>query len=413
MTKEEKDRISNQRGLVQPSPLGLGAQGVPAFPQSLSSDRPLSFTNNASGGLANEGYNFRQPSRNNLSLPSQTSMPIQGGPLSGGISGMTAYTSSLGLSGGAFGSGEMGSRDFRSLGLSQPQSLSLDQPFSFTNASTGLANEGYNFRQPSTNNFALPLQTSIPIEGGPLSVGINRAQTAGQMGRIAMQNPYGTIFATEQQQANMNAQRSPDQQSSRTPEQQQALLAQMRTRGAAIGQDIMKRNEEVFTAKKAERNVVDDMVSQAMRSGYTAKEAKAMAQPYYKAQPSSIAGIQRDFANYQGVGVNKMTGFVQDNIRDMFPSNMGARPAFGSGASVLPAGGGGGMPYEPIPMPSSTRGGRIGASDFGTRAGMETPSPYPSGDESRAKRAARRNQRQGTEYGSSGYNPIIPAELRG
>jgi hypothetical protein len=430
MTKEEKDRISNQRGMAQPNPLGLGAQGVPAFPQSLSSDRPLSFTNNASGGLANEGYNFRQPSRNNLSLPSQTSMPIQGGPLSGGISGMTAYTSSLGLSGGAFGSGEMGSRDFRSLGLSQPQSLSLDQPFSFkNNASGGLANEGYNFRLPSRNNFALPLQTSIPIDGGPLSVGINRAQTAGQMGRIAMQNPYGTIFATEQQQANMNAQRSPDQQSSRTPEQQQALLAQMRTKGAAIGQDIMKRNEEVFTAKRAERNLVDELVNEARKSGYRKEDAKEMAQPYYKAQPSSIAGIQRDFANYQGAGVNKMTGFVQDNIRDMFPSNMGTSPAFGSGASVLPAGGGSALtnitaaqgvyfnpsPYEAIPMPSRTRvvGGRIGASDFGTRAGMDTPSPYPSGDEGRAKRAARRNQRQGIGYSSSGYNPIIPPELQG
>lgn len=333
-----------------------------------------------------------------------------------GIGGVNAaYPSSLGLSGGAFGSREVGSRDFGSLKLSQPQSLSLGQPFSFTNASGGLANEGYNFRQPSRNNFALPLQTSIPIEGGPLSVGINRAQTAGPMGRIAMQNPYGTIFATEQQQANMNAQRTPDQQSSRTPEQQQALLAQMRTRGAAIGQDIMKRNEEVFTAKRAERNLVDELVAEAGKSGYRERDAKGMAQPYYKAQPSSIAGIQRDFVNYQGAGVNKMTGFVQDNIRGMFPSNMGARPAFGSGASVLPAGGGGGMPYEPIPMPSNTRvvGGRIGASDFGTRAGMDTPSPYPSGDESRAKRAARRNQKQGIGYSSSDYNPVIPPELRG
>lgn len=338
MTKEEKDRISNQRGLVQPSPLGLGAQGVPAFPQSLNSDRPLSFTNNASGGLANEGYNFRQPSRNNLSLPSQTSIPIQGGPLSGGISGMTAYTSPLGLSGGTFGStrsgsalgglnlSEAGSRDFGSLGPSQPQALSLGQPFSFTNASTGLANEGYNFRRPSTNNFALPLQTSIPIEGGPLSVGINRAQTAGPMGRIAMQNPYGTIFATEQQQANMNAQRTPDQQSSRTPEQQQELLAQMRTRGAAIGRDIAGFQENFFQSKREERSTVNEMMNKAKKAGYTAKEAKAMAQPYYRSQPSSIADIQNSAQNYAATA--GFSGIRQDAIRNMFPSDMNERIAF-------------------------------------------------------------------------------------
>jgi hypothetical protein len=401
MTKEEKDRISNQRGMVMPNQLdsGLGMQGVPAFPSNFSNIGP--------SGQRTGATNF-----------------AGGVPATMGIGGINAaYPSSLGMSGRDYAPmrDQSGQTIYRGgpLGLSQPQAFGggglerrentiMDQPFSFTNASGGLANEGYNFRQPSRNTFALPSQTSIPIEGGPLSVGINRAQTAGQMGRIAMQNPFGTIFATEQQQANMNAQRTPDQQSSRTPQQQQELLAQMRTKGAAIGQDILKRNEDVFTAKKAERDTVNEMVSQAMKSGYTEREAKAMVQPYYKAQPSSIAGIQRDFANYQGAGVNKMTEFVQDNIRGMFPSNMGARPAFGSGSSVLPAGGGGGMTYEPIPMPT-----RIGASDFGTRAGMDTPSPYPSGDESRAKRAARRAQRQGTEYGLSGYNPIIPPELRG
>jgi hypothetical protein len=252
--------------------------------------------------------------------------------------------------------------------------------------------------------------------------GVSREKVNSDYTKLSEQivSPYGFAQTTlTEPQLQLRAQSIKQAQQDgtmpRTPEQQQALLAQMRTRGAAIGRDIAGFQENFFQAKREERDTVNDMVSQAMRSGYTAKEAKAMAQPYYRAQPSSIADIQRDAANYRAIGFDKMSGYMQDNVRGMFPSDMGARPAFGSGASVLPAGGGGGMPYEPIPMPSSTRvvGRRIGASDFGTRAGMETPSPYPSGDESRAKRAARRNQRQGTEYGSSGYNPIIPPELRG
>jgi hypothetical protein len=224
MTQEEKDRISSQRGMVVPNQLdsGLGMQGVPAFPSNFSNIGP---SEQKAGSTRFAG----------------------GVPAMMGVGGINAtYPSSLGLSGGAFGSREMGSRDFGSLGLSQPQAFGggglerrentiMDQPFSFTNASGGLANEGYNFRQPSRNNFALPSQTSIPIEGGPLSVGINRAQTAGQMGRTAIQTPYGTIFATEQQAINSQTPRTAAQSSSRTPQQQQELLAQMRERGGIIG----------------------------------------------------------------------------------------------------------------------------------------------------------------------------------
>jgi len=241
--------MSNQRGMVMPNRLdsGLGMQGVPAFPSNFSNigpseqkAGPTRFTGGVPATMGIGGINSAYPSSLGLSGRDYAPMRDQ--------SGETIYGGPLRMSQPqAFGGG----------GLERRENTITDQPFSFTNASGGLANEGYNFRQPSRNTFALPLQTSIPIEGGPLSVGINRAQTAGQMGRIAMQTPYGTIFATEQQQANMNASRSPDQQSSRTPQQQQELLDNIRKNAPALNQQrtdwvqntIQQRRENPTTYK--------------------------------------------------------------------------------------------------------------------------------------------------------------------
>jgi hypothetical protein len=239
MTQEEKDRISSQRGMVMPNQLdsGLGMQGVPAFPANFSNIGP---SEQKAG-----------PTRFDSGVPATIGI--------GGIN--SAYASPLGLSGAAFGStqsgsaigglnlSETGSRDFGSVGLFQPQAFGggglerrentiMDQPFSFTNnASGGLANEGYNFNQPSRNAFSLPLQTSIPINGDRISMRIDQtqAQMAAQQGKTAIQTPYGTMFATEQQAINSQTPRTAAQSSSRTPQQQQELLAQMRERGGVIG----------------------------------------------------------------------------------------------------------------------------------------------------------------------------------
>jgi hypothetical protein len=123
-------------------------------------------------------------------------------------------------------------------GLERRENTIMDQPFSFTNnASGGLANEGYNFNQPSRNAFSLPLQTSIPINGDRISMRIDQtqAQMAAQQGKTAIQTPYGTMFATEQQAINSQTPRTAAQSSSRTPQQQQELLAQMREKGGVIG----------------------------------------------------------------------------------------------------------------------------------------------------------------------------------
>ena len=79
-------------------------------------------------------------------------------------------------------------------------------------------------------------QSSMGIEGGPISLrgatAMTAPVTAAQQGRTAIQTPRGTIYATGAQQQALNARTTAYE--GRTPAQQQALLAQMRERGAAI-----------------------------------------------------------------------------------------------------------------------------------------------------------------------------------
>jgi hypothetical protein len=88
----------------------------------------------------------------------------------------------------------------------------------------------------------LPLEQITPmvagqrpiIESGPVAMTTTGTQTPEQRGRQAIQTPYGTVYATADQANNMMTPRTMAQQSSRTPEQQQDLLAQMREAGAGI-----------------------------------------------------------------------------------------------------------------------------------------------------------------------------------
>lgn len=198
--------------------------------------------------------------------------------------------------------------------------------------------------------------------------GFGREYTFGNREVQQIVSPYGfasTTLTPQQVEQRSQVRQQAEQMGTmpRTPEQQQDLLAQMRQRGAAIGRDIVQRNEEVFGAKRAERKLVNDMVDKAVASGFTEPEAKAMARPYYQSQPSSIAGIQRDFANYQGAGVNAMTNFVQNNIRGMFPSDMGSRrEAVASAPIASQPVAGGPQPKQRIRITSSPFG--FGVPDF-------------------------------------------------
>lgn len=83
---------------------------------------------------------------------------------------------------------------------------------------------------------ALPTQPNIGIGGGPMSLrgeaAMTSPQTAEQRGLTPTAVREGTVYATPQQLANLNARTTAFE--GRTPEQQQALLAQMRERGAAL-----------------------------------------------------------------------------------------------------------------------------------------------------------------------------------
>jgi hypothetical protein len=80
-------------------------------------------------------------------------------------------------------------------------------------------------------------QESTAITEGPVSIGIAGTQTAIQRGLQPIQTPRGTMYATEEQAANMMTPRTMAQQGTRSPAEQQALLAQMRERGQQIAQN--------------------------------------------------------------------------------------------------------------------------------------------------------------------------------
>jgi hypothetical protein len=195
------------------------------------------------------------------------------------------------------------------------------QPFG-TPASTP-----YSISQMPFGNPPVPYNSFSPLASKP-DVGTSGfSRTIGGFGDQAgkvntteqILSPSGFVSSTfTPDQLNQRAQaRQQAQQSGtmpRTPEQQQALLAQMRTRGAAIGRDILNKNEEVFAAKRQERKLANS-------SGL------GIGSDYYKSQPSSIASIQRDFKNYQGAGVDKMTDFVQSMIRKEAASKKKSKPA--------------------------------------------------------------------------------------
>lgn len=340
MTQEEKDRMSNQRGMVTPSRLdsGLGMQGVPAFPSNFSNIGPSE---------QNAG-----PTRFSGGVPATMGI--------GGIN--SSYSSSLGLSGGAFGSREMGSRDFGSLGLPQAQSFGFGQSASLTGGGE-LRNEGYNFRQP-LNSMALAPQTSIPIEGGALSVGINRAQTAGQQGKTAIQTPYGTMFATEQQAVNSQTPRTAAQSSSRTPQQQQELLDNIRKNAPALNQ---QRTDWVQNTIQQRRE---------NPTTYTTPSGKNVAVPTnrfgepLKAWMGQTASAASSRPAVQGGGLNSgilaSAGFgaMQREQNEMMPPPIRSQSLFGN-MGYTSTFGGGPQPASPM-LAGNSMVGRTRKRLFGT-----------------------------------------------
>ncbi len=126
-------------------------------------------------------------------------------------------------------------------------------------------------------------QESTSINEGPVNIGIAGTQTAIQRGLQPIQTPRGTLYATEQQASNVMTPRTLDQQGTRTPEQQQALLAQMRERGAAIAQNYTQTMQN-FAAER-----------RANPQSYTTPLGASITAPTNRfGQP--IAGFQQQYA---------------------------------------------------------------------------------------------------------------------
>jgi hypothetical protein len=361
MTQEEKDRMSNQRGLIVPPKMSLdrvqgdGRQGVPVFPSDFSNIGP---SEQKAGQTRFAG----------------------GMPATMGVGGMnSAYPPSLGLSGGAFGSREMGSRDFGSLGLPQAQAFGFGQSASFTGGGE-LRSEGYNFRQP-LDNLALPQQTSIPVGGGPVAMGYNQAgKTQEQQGKIEIKTPRGSMWATQEQTANMMTPRTAGQQNSRSPAEQQALIDNIRKNAPALNQQrtdwvqntIQQRRENptTYTTPSGKSVAVPtnrfgeplkawmDQLGDSGRLNYGPRPA-----PQTASAASSRPAVQDGGLNS---GILASTGFgaMQREQNEMMPPPIRSQSLFGN-MGYASTFGGGPQPASPM-LTGNSMVGRTRKRLFGT-----------------------------------------------
>ncbi|NBW22050.1 MAG: hypothetical protein EBR82_80265 [Caulobacteraceae bacterium] len=81
----------------------------------------------------------------------------------------------------------------------------------------------------------------------------------------------------------------------RTPAEQQALLAKMRAQGSNIMRNNINSQEQFFAQKRAERSGLAQAEAIARARGATSMDIMRARDT----QPSTIAGIQRQFATFQ------------------------------------------------------------------------------------------------------------------
>lgn len=213
--------------------------------------------------------------------------------------------------------------------------------------------EGYTPFTPPSERIAplpvgLPPQASMSIEGGPVNLrdttGMTAPKTAEQKGLQAIQTPRGTMYASDDQMANMMTPRTLAQQSSRSPAEQQALIAQMRQRGAELGRQRVAGQEAFFAQKRAERAALAGATVEAYKSGASPQSIREARAAYTSQQPSSIAGIQRQYAA----------------MAPTFDRPMAERTAFVREPFGLPSGG----PQPATTLATSTLGTNLGIGGF-------------------------------------------------
>jgi hypothetical protein len=157
--------------------------------------------------------------------------------------------------------------------------------------------------------------------------GVN-VDIAGMRSNPQIQTPYGTIYATPEQSANMNRPRTVSEQSSRSPMEQQALLAQMRQQGSQIRERIGGQQEAFFAQKGAERGALGTAESAARTAGV--RPMDIMRARGAASGPSTIGGIQSEFASYQpAVGPMAPTSLYANRAESQFTGSLpegGSRP---------------------------------------------------------------------------------------
>ena len=115
---------------------------------------------------------------------------------------------------------------------------------------------------------------------------------------------------------------------------QQDRIAQMRERGAALAQQRIGSQEAFFTQKRAERDAFGTAESAARTAG--ARPMDIMRAREAASGPSTIGGIQREFASYQPA------------IGPMAPTSLYASNAASRFTEALPAGGIRPLPSGPM-----------------------------------------------------------------
>lgn len=121
--------------------------------------------------------------------------------------------------------------------------------------------------------------------------------------KVPIKTPYGTIYATAEQAAkprvaeiaNLPA-NSARLERIGEEARRNVALRKARQAGRAIGRANVENMENYFQQKQAERVALREASEEARRSGVGSKAIREARAKYTSKQPSSVAGIRRDYA---------------------------------------------------------------------------------------------------------------------
>jgi len=108
-----------------------------------------------------------------------------------------------------------------------------------------------------------------------------------------MSQRSATLYATPEQLTNFASRQTAYE--GRTPEQQQTLLAQIRSQGPQMAQNRIAQQDEYFKQKRAESKMMSDATTEAFKSGVSPEKIAQARSSYYQSQPNTLAGIRNEF----------------------------------------------------------------------------------------------------------------------